>query len=285
MREPLEDICYRQDSELVALQQDENSVQVRFADDYETSGDFLIAADGINSDCRSILVEETPPQYAGYVAWRGLEDENDLPEEVVGELTDRFTIYSTDGMQLLCYLVPGADSGTATGQRRVNWVWYINTSEEGLSSLLTGESGREYRSFVPTDDVSKSAEAKVRKLSETTLPPLFRDLVESSELFLQPVQDVAPQPRLHGRCALIGDAAGTVRPDTAAGTSKAFADATHLASALREWTAEQPIPTERLEWWERARQGDLTMTARMGMRLAAGSGLGVEGASQPWRDE
>ncbi|MEM9556657.1 MAG: FAD-dependent monooxygenase [Acidobacteriota bacterium] len=284
LREPLGDICYRQDSDLVALEQDGESVEIRFADGYETSGDLLIGADGVNSECRAILVGRTPARYAGYVAWRGLEDEKDLPEAIVRELAGRFTLYHTSGIQLLCYLVPGADGSIAPGERRVNWVWYINTPEELLPSVLTGESGRVYRSFVPSGDVRKEAEARTYDLAETSLPRVFRDLVLHSRLFVQPVQDVAPQPRLHGRCALIGDAAGTVRPHTASGTSKAFADATLLAAALRDWKTDRPPPSERLARWERQRQGDLVMTAEMGMRLAAGSGLGVEGAPQPWMD-
>ena len=282
MRRPLGDICYRQDSALVALEQAGNRVHVRFADGYETSGDFLIAADGVNSECRALLVGEAVARYAGYVAWRGLEREADLPEEIVQELANRFTLYHTHGMQMLCYLVPGADGGTSPGRRRMNWVWYINTPAEALPAMLTGESGRLYRSFVPAGDVGRGAEAQVHELAAASLPPMFRELVQRSTLFLQPVHDVAPQPRLHGRWALIGDAAGTVRPHTAAGTAKAFADATLLAMALDGWTASASFPLDRLTWWERQRQGDLIMTSHMGMRLAASSGLGVEGAPQPW---
>lgn len=280
---PLQDSCYRQDSELVELDQNGERVHVRFADGYETSSDFLIAADGVNSDCRAILVGNAAAEYAGYVAWRGLENECDLPAALVRELADRFTLFHTSGMQMLCYLVPGSDGGTTEGHRRVNWVWYINTPEQSLPAVLRGESGRSYRSFVPAGDVSHDAEAQVHELAATYLPTVFCELVSRSRLFLQPVQDVAPQPRLHSRCALIGDAAGTVRPHTASGTSKAFADATLLAMALGGWSAGHPLPEDRLQCWERQRQGDLAMISHMGMRLAASSGLGVEGAPQPWR--
>lgn len=283
LRRPLEDSCYRQDSELVELHQNGERVHVRFADGYETSSDFLIAADGVNSDCRAILVGNAAAEYAGYVAWRGLENERDLPADLVQELADRFTLFHTSGMQMLCYLVPGPDGGTTEGRRRVNWVWYINTPEQSLPAVLRGESGRSYRSFVPAGDVGRDAEAQVHELAATHLPTVFRELVSRSRLFLQPVQDVAAQPRLHGRCALIGDAAGTVRPHTASGTSKAFADATLLAMALGGWSAGHPLPEDRLQCWERQRQSDLAMISHMGMHLAASSGLGVEGAPQPWR--
>jgi len=282
LRRPLQDCCYRQDSELVELRQNGGNVHVRFADGYEASSDFLIAADGVNSDCRAILVGKASAEYAGYIAWRGLENERDLPADLVLQLADRFTLFHTNGMQMLCYLVPGSDGGTAEGQRRVNWVWYVNTSEQSLPALLTGQSGRTYQSFVPKDDVSRDAQTQVHALAAIHLPTVFRELVSRSKLFLQPVQDVSGQPRLHGHCALIGDAAGTVRPHTASGTSKAFADATLLATALGGWTAGHPLPDDRLQCWDRQRQGDLAMISSMGMRLAASSALGVAGAPQPW---
>ena len=63
----------------------------------------MIGADGIRSTVRQ-WVSEARPRYSGYVAWRGLENEDDLP----ADLTDRFSLYSADGIQFLCYLVPGA---------------------------------------------------------------------------------------------------------------------------------------------------------------------------------
>ena len=285
LRTPLQDCCYRQDSELVELDQNDGKVHVRFADSYETSSDFLVAADGVNSKCRAILVGKASAAYAGYVAWRGLESENDLPADLVRQLADRFTLYHTNGMQMLCYLVPGSDGSTVEGERRVNWVWYINTPQQSLPEILTGQSGRAYESFVPKGDVNLDAKARLQKLAATHLPTVFRELVAQSRLFIQPVQDVGSQPRLHGHCALIGDAAGTVRPHTASGTSKAFADATSLAMALDGWNSDHPLPDHRLRCWERQRQSDLNMISSMGIRLAEGSGLGVASALQPWACE
>ncbi len=282
LRKPLQDSCYRQDSELVELRQEDGNIFVRFLDGYETSSDFLVAADGVNSTCRSILVGKAAADYAGYVAWRGLENENNLPVNLVRQLADRFTHFYTPGMQMLCYLVPGSDGSTQEGQRRVNWVWYVNTPRHSLNEILTGESGRTYKSFVPKGEVNYDAAQRLRKLANTHLPPVFKELVLQSELFIQPVQDVASQSRLHGHCALIGDAAGTVRPHTASGTSKAFADATLLAMTLNGWNRGNPLPIDRLHCWERQRQSELNRLSSMGIQLAASSGLGVVAAPQPW---
>ncbi len=282
LREQLADVCYRQESELVTLDQSGDEVQVEFADGYRTHADFLVAADGINSQCRAVLAGESRPTYAGYVAWRGLEAEADLPAEVVSELDGRFTLFHDDGMQFLCYLVPGADGSTDPGRRRVNWVWYINTPAVALPDVMRGTSGRAYASFVPAGDVNPQSQARALELAEQALPSLFSTLVERSSLFVQPVQDVTISRRVFGRCALVGDAAGTVRPHTAAGTAKAFADATLLARTLVGWDNSGALPVEALLDWERQRNSDTSVIAQMGLNLATNSALGVQNAPQLW---
>ncbi len=282
LRAQLADVCYRQESELVALDQNGDEVQVAFADGYRTSADFLVAADGINSQCRAVLEGESRPSYAGYVAWRGLEAESDLSASMVSELDGRFTLFHDDGMQFLCYLVPGADGSTEPGRRRVNWVWYINTPAAALQDVMLGTSGRAYASFVPAGDVNSQSRARALELAGQALPSLFTTLVECSSLFVQPVQDVANSQRVFGRCALVGDAAGTVRPHTAAGTAKAFADATLLARTLGGWDTGAPPPVAALLDWERQRNGDTSAIAQMGLNLATNSALGVQNAPQPW---
>jgi len=277
MRQHLAGDCYRQDSKLLRIDQSTDEISIVFADGYETTADILIGADGVNSTARSLLtgIDETA-QYSGYVAWRGLEDESNLPSHLVNALSERFTSYMNPGMQMLCYLVPGADGDTTCGKRRVNWVWYVNTPEDELETLMTGKSGTHYRSFLPPDQASKVVQNTVLGMARSALPELFRDLVESSTLFMQPVQDVDTQPRIHGRTFLIGDAAGTVRPHTASGTSKAFGDAALLADALKQWQADMPLPVGRLESWETYRNVELDSIARRGRQLAAHSGLGIE---------
>lgn len=235
----------------------------------------MIGADGVNSATRQLLQgDETKATYTGYVAWRGLEKESDLSHGVVAALKDRFTSYMKPGMQMLCYLVPGADGETTPGHRRINWVWYVNTAVGDLNQLLEGQSGTQYRSFLPANDVTVTTKSAIREMADRTLPPLFRALVHESAIFMQPVQDVASQPRVHDRSLLIGDAAGTVRPHTAAGTSKAFGDASLLAEVLAKWTASDPLPEDMLKRWDLARTTDLDVTAVRGHRLANGSGLG-----------
>ena len=282
LRAALAESCYRQDSRLVGLSEQGGAVTAEFADGYIAQADLLVGADGVNSQCRRLLIGDSQAKYSGYVAWRGLEAEGDLPADLVGELADRFTYFQTPGHQFLCYLVPGEDGSNRAGERRVNWVWYMNAAEGSLAEIMRGRSGRDFASFLPKQEVRPEIAKRAQAIANVLLPPLLCRLFAASTLFLQPVQDAAPVDRHHGRVVLMGDAAGTVRPHTAAGTSKAFGDATALGTALAQWRCQKPIPDERLAQWEEHRRADLLVTATRGVQLARRSGLGVPGAPEPW---
>jgi 2-polyprenyl-6-methoxyphenol hydroxylase-like FAD-dependent oxidoreductase len=150
-------------------------------------------------------------------------------------------------------------------------------------ALMHGRSGRDFAAFLPPGELVQANHDRLVALSQVSLPPLLWQLVASSTIFMQPVQDLAPTRMAFDRAALIGDAAGTVRPHTASGTSKAFADAILLAMALDGWRPPGPPPLARLAQWERQRLGDLVAVAQMGLRAVAGSHLGIDIAATPWR--
>jgi 2-polyprenyl-6-methoxyphenol hydroxylase-like FAD-dependent oxidoreductase len=222
LREPLAEVCYQLDSTLRRVQVEGDNVTAEFGDGYTARGNFLVGADGIGSATRRLLDPTARPTYAGYIALRGLEHESDLPEELVDLLTDRFTFFGASGMQMLCSLVPGREGETAKGSRRVNWVWYVNTGEHNLSQLLTGVSGRRFENFLPPGEVTSEVTEAVMAAAAEFLPKPLGQLVELSGLFMQPVFDLRPFRMVADHATLIGDAAGTVRPHTASGTSKAF---------------------------------------------------------------
>jgi hypothetical protein len=41
-----------------------------------------------------------------------------------------FTFFQMPDSHILCYLIPSESGNTEAGQRRLNWVWYWNTSEK-----------------------------------------------------------------------------------------------------------------------------------------------------------
>jgi 2-polyprenyl-6-methoxyphenol hydroxylase-like FAD-dependent oxidoreductase len=276
LRESLPDGCYRLDSELTSVRVAGDDVTAAFTAGHSAGGNFLAGADGVGSTVRSSMNVPGVPAYSGYVAFRGLEPEADLPTQLVDLLAERFTLFGVPGLQLLCYLVPGADGEREPGARRVNWVWYVNTEEANLPWLLTGSSGRRFDHFVPPGELTPEAIARLTALAVDQLPPQFAELVQYSNVFMQPVFDMPPARMAGDHAALIGDAAGTVRPHTASGTSKAFGDAAGLAGAIHAADSFGELP-RHLKQWETQRLSHLIAVARHGIRLASQSSLGVAG--------
>ncbi|MCX4785021.1 FAD-dependent monooxygenase [Streptomyces sp. NBC_01221] len=275
LREPLDDVCYRLDSSLRHVRVEGHDVTAEFPDGHVAQGNFLVGADGIGSATRRLLDATSRPAYAGYVAWRGLEPESAVPEDLLDLLSGRFTFFESSGMQMLCYLVPGANGELEEGSRRVNWVWYVNLAEHDLPRLLAGRSGRQFEHFLPPGELRPEIVEEVTEQADASLAPQFAELVRLSDVFMQPVFDLPPGRILANHAALVGDAAGTVRPHTASGTSKAFGDAAGLAAAMEGWTPRHGLPLRRLEEWEAQRLSHLVRVSEIGIELATRSSLGV----------
>ena len=79
LREPLPDGCYRLDSELASLRVDGDDVTAAFTAGHDAVGNVVVGADGVGSTVRSLLNIPGAATYSGYVAFRGLEPEADLP--------------------------------------------------------------------------------------------------------------------------------------------------------------------------------------------------------------
>ena len=69
---------YHLGKEMTGFSQQDEHVQVRFADGSAAAYDLLVCADGISSNARAVLQPQARPAYAGYVAWRGTVDERQL---------------------------------------------------------------------------------------------------------------------------------------------------------------------------------------------------------------
>lgn len=277
LREPLGGESVRMNSTLTELSLDAGRVTAGFGDGHESTGDFVVGVDGIGSTTRQLLTGRNDLKYSGYVAFRGLEPEANVPEHLLALLAGRFTMFAVPGLQMLCYLVPGAGGQRAAGERRVNWVWYVNTAAARLTELMTARSGQRFDQFLPPGELTEQSQTALLELAARELPPQFAELIGVSRVFLQPVFDLPSAQMAADHIALIGDAAGTVRPHTASGTSKAFGDAAGLAAVLTGWRPGSALPVGALRGWEHARLSHLRAVAAGGIRLAGQSGLGPGG--------
>lgn len=235
-------------SAITGRDEDADGVTVQFADGRRERADLLVCADGIRSTFRRSLVPDAQPEYAGYVAWRGMVAEPELAPAVVRALGDAITYYVYADSHILVYPIPGADGSLLPGERLINFVWYRNYLDgDDLRDVMVDCDGVQREVSLPPGTVRHDHVAELRATASARLPGVIAEAVCAvDDPFLQVVYDVEVDQMAFGRTCLIGDAAFVGRPHMAAGTAKAAADAWSLADAL---AAGASVP-EALRVWE-----------------------------------
>ncbi|WP_297889421.1 FAD-dependent monooxygenase [uncultured Halorubrum sp.] len=219
------------------------------AGETERTADLVVAAEGGQSTTRAQLYPDAEPEFASYVAWRGVVDEADLSTACVEAFDGTFTFYQGADQLILAYFIPGADGETEPGSRRLNWVWYDTLDGRDREAIFTDTSGTERRRSVAPGRLRDPVRRRQRERA-ATLPPVFETLVgETPDLFVQAIYDLTVPSMVADRACLLGDAAFVARPHTAAGTAKSAGDATALADAL----ASHESVDDALAAWNRRR--------------------------------
>jgi 2-polyprenyl-6-methoxyphenol hydroxylase-like FAD-dependent oxidoreductase len=248
MRRALPDACIHAGETLVRVEQAGGQVRAVFASGRVATGDLLIGADGARSTVRSLVLPDVAPDYAGYVAWRGLVPEGELDADSRAVLDGVFAFQHDEGEQMLLeYLVPGEDGATQRGRRRWNWVWYRKVTQDDLPAVLIDRTGRAHTFSLPPGALPDGRAAMLRADATRLLAPQFNALVQGTrEPFVQAILDLAVPRMVFGRVLLLGDAAFVPRPHTAGGAGKAAANALALAQALQR--TDRPIDARLREW-------------------------------------
>jgi len=229
---------------VAGVEQSATQAFIHLADGQRIGFDCVIGADGLGSVVRSVV---TPTQrdnhYAGYVAWRGLLPEAEVPPIASSSLFERFAFFFMPGGQALGYLVPGPNGEIAPGRRRYNWVWYRQAAGvAGLRQTLTDAEGRIHPYSLARGEVPAVERDALRLAAREALPPAFRAVIEAEpEPFVQAIFDHEGTRMASGRIALLGDAAFVVRPHTAMGAAKAAGDAMTLVGALRRLPVREAL--------------------------------------------
>ena len=238
------------------------------------SGDVVVAADGIGSRSRRLLLPGIQPTYAGYVAWRGMVNEDELSRETVDAFVDSLCSYQGERSSILLYEVPREDGDIRPGRRRINWVWYQNVAPgDELDRIMTDTDGYVHHTTVPRGVMPPETLTVMRDLAEDDLCGPFREVVlKTEEPFLQKIVDLTIPRLVFGRVVLIGDAASLVRPHIGSGTAKAVDDAIHLAHALSDDCDED---LSCLAAWEHTRLDDHVGLAGYAKAVARRLNLGT----------
>lgn len=152
---------YHMGAEVVAFHDNGSRVEAQLVGGATVEGNLLVAADGVASTARSVLLPEAVPRYAGYSA--------------AGTLTP--------------------------GRRRTNWVWYRNVAQGGdLDALMTDSNGQRQALSLPPGRVQARYVADLRAAA-ASLPPTLREMVlATAEPFIQgPGASPAGRSSLAGR--------------------------------------------------------------------------------------
>lgn len=225
---------YLHGANITGVSQDAVGVKVQLENGRTIEGDMLVASDGIRSVVRAQYAPQIQPEYAGYVAWRGVCDEALLSRFTLETVFEQFGFSLPPGEQLIGYPVAGAGNTTARGKRRYNFVWYRPApAPDALTALLTDADGQCYPLGIPPNKVAWRNIAAMREAAQQLLAPQFAEMMQkTAQPFLQPIYDISSQQIAFDRVLLMGDAAFVARPHCGMGVTKAAQDAGAIADAL-----------------------------------------------------
>ncbi|GAA4588867.1 FAD-dependent monooxygenase [Actinoplanes octamycinicus] len=199
--------------------------------DQRVSADLVVAADGVNSRLRRLLLPDQPPaEYRGYVGWRALVHAPAITVEAASETWGRAERFGVVPMgRGLVYLY--ATANTAAGR--------------------------------PLGDELSELRARFGQWHEPI--PALLDVLAPGDLLQHDIVAVHPALRRlhHGRVALLGDAAHGMEPNLGQGAGLAIEDAVVLARAL----ADGSSTADGLAGYDRARVARVARLARQSRLL------------------
>ena len=226
LRDALPRGIYRQGTALARVEQTDTGVTAVFADGSRECAAFLVAADGALSTVRRQFMPAVQPQFANYVAWRGLVPEQQVPRSSVEAVAGHIVFCFPDGEMLLCMRVPGPS---------LYFIWYRTIERGSLADYFTDATGGNHGVSIPPPLIRPELVAQMKAHALEVLPDAISAVVQqAAQPLLQAISDMESPRMVVGRVALCGDAAFVVRPHVAGGAGKAALDAACLADCVAE---------------------------------------------------
>lgn len=215
--------------------------------------DLIIAADGSDSITRNCLLPESIPEYTGYIAWRGMLDEQIFGHQSI--LDKHAPYYVFPNGHLLLYRIP-APGFQHTGKTLVNWIMYENRQGQPLNEFLIDNKGTQHKKSLPAGTLPRDHIEYLHKLSAQVLPTDIMNLIiQTQQPFIQAIFDFQLPEYSNNNIIFIGDAASTLRPHTASGVLKALQDAIKLYELIKNNKDKTMIET--IITWKKNQQTQL----------------------------
>jgi 2-polyprenyl-6-methoxyphenol hydroxylase-like FAD-dependent oxidoreductase len=229
LRQALPDACYISGKTLSRVEPQADRIAAIFDDGSRADGDLLVGADGLHSTVRAQFLPDIKPQYAGYLAWRGVVEERQLAAPLRELLLHRMVFGFPDGELMLSIPMPAPRGGEGC----CHFVWFRKATGHALADFCTDLSGRRHGVSIPPPLIRPELIEAMKRDAEQLLAPQLSALVHATaQIILQPIFDLESPRIAFGRVALVGDAAFVARPHVASGVMKAAVDAECLTDAL-----------------------------------------------------
>lgn len=273
--------CCKFGMRLIRVEPEPGGVAAVFADGSRICADLLIGADGHRSTVRNQFRSEVQPTYAGYIAWRAVVPEDRLRDQTREWLAERYVFCLADAQLALAYPVPKNQIDQRPGRYGFNVVWYRTTDMDTLKRLCTDSQGRQHLGSIPPPLIRPEVVAQAKQAACELLAPQIAEIVmQSEQLFFQPIYDLDSPRLVFGNAVLLGDAAFIARPHVGAGVTKAALDAVCLADAI---AANECNLDAALVRYDRERQAFGRWVVNRGRQLGACLELGH--APQPFASD
>ena len=250
LREQISNDDYFMGDDCIKIEQNEDKAIAFFENGKKKETDLIIVANGIKSELRTYVDNQAHPQYAGYVGWRGVVNEEEISKNSLETLSNYFIVVLPYNQQIASYPIAGEGKNPfKIGERRINWIWYKPIPQMLLKEILLGKSGQQFEDGIPPNEIREEIVIDLFKEAEEKLPPQLVELVKiTKQPLIQPIFDLQSMKMKNGRVVTIGDAAFTARPHVGMGVTKAAMDAFTLSEYL-----EGSSNLDELDKWEHSR--------------------------------
>ena len=250
LREQISNDDYFMGDDCIKIEQNEDKAIAFFDNGKKKETDLIIVANGIKSELRTYVDNKAYPQYAGYVGWRGVVNEEEISKKSLETLSNYFIVVLPYNQQIASYPIAGEGKNPfKIGERRINWIWYKPVPQNSLQEILLGKSGQQFEDGIPPNEIREEIVNDLFKEAEEKLPPQLVELVKiTKQPLIQPIFDLQSIKMKNGRVITIGDAAFTARPHVGMGVTKAAMDAFTLSEYL-----EDSSNLDDLDKWEHSR--------------------------------
>lgn len=229
LRKRVESLNYRTNAAVCCFEETQDGCLVETSDGQVYNADLVIVADGVDSTVRAHLLPNSQPEYAGYVAWRGVIDNEHLASSNVFHEHIPYSVYPHG--HILLYRIPGADY-QRTGKTLLNWVMYEDRRGLSLNNLLIDNEGKQRTRSLPVGTLTVEHMQYLHNFAQVLPSTIKQIIMETPRPFIQAIFDFHLPSYASNRVIFVGDAAATLRPHTASGVFKALANGFELVNLI-----------------------------------------------------